>query len=432
MEPRAPRRLPSDVQLQILQRWLTIAWRQRGAAVSGLTAALVAAGVVQLLADQWLSLDGASRWLLGLAHIPHQVIVGQWWRLLTSVWVHADPLHLMVNALMLWIIGRPVEAAYGSARLVVIWTGAVVVSGIAMLANPPLQATIGASGGVFGLLGALLGLGIKLLPRLDARLRWSMVGVPALCLAILIALGGPQADFAAHLGGAVGGLMLGVALRPQFLPLSRLARKRMAAGWVRGLAWSVMGMQALAIGAASVHLSRNLEVPEFAVETFLFDGVAVAYPAGTRRGTFKQRDGSCTGDLTDGAWALRTGRMPCWPLPLSGAVVVARREQLFSLDEGDWLAFRRSAETGRWVERQSGVLVAALPAGLVAVIFAQPPLLAGYQRALARLVPPAGTVDVAQVALPAAQTDAQGAAAAPPPAAPTLVELPGAMTAAQP
>ncbi len=390
MDGSSPPQLPSDMVQLAWLRWLGLAWRMRRPGVGWLTVALLASWFVQDSAGLWLGDNADTQWLLALGHIPYYVVRGHWWRLITPTWAHTDVLHLGVNALMLWVVGRPIEAAYGPARLLLIWFGSGLFAGIAMLGNPPLQVTVGASGSVYGLVAALVALGVKLAPRLGPRMRWLMIGVPGLCLLALLLVGGQHTDRVAHLGGAVGGLTMGVVLRPQFLPLGLAGRRRASPGWLRGLAWAGAVLQVLAVVLANLNSVQGIVLPAVPAESFQFDDLRVRYPGDVRRGTFHLASGSCDGDLADGAWALRSGRMPCWPLPLSGALVVAKRTQLFTMDAGDFDALRKSAQTGRWVERQPGVLVSALGREYASVVFATPVLLPAYRKSLAELATPAG------------------------------------------
>lgn len=406
MDGSSPPQTPGDMVQLAWLRWLGLAWRLRRPGVIWLTAALLASWLVQDSAGLWLGEQADIQWLLALGHIPYYVVRGQWWRLVTPVWAHTDVLHFGVNALMVWVVGRPIEAAYGPARLLLIWFGSGLFAGIAMLGNPALQVTVGASGAVYGLVAALVALGLKLAPRLGPRMRWLMIGVPGLCLLALLLVGGQHTDRVAHLGGAVGGLTMGAALRPQFLPLGLAGRRRASPGWLRGLAWAAAGIQILAIVLANLHNVQGVALPAVRVASFQFDDVRVRYPADARRGTFHKAAGRCDGDLTDGAWALRSGRLPCWPLPLTGALVVGKRAQLFTMDAGDYDAFRKSTQTGRWVERQPGVLVSALGRDHAAVVFVSPSLLPAYRASLAELATPAGQ---AWVAAPDAATPSQAA-----------------------
>ncbi len=382
------------VQQLVLRQWWGTALRRRGRAVPALIGLLVAVGMVQVQSEVglWAGSHGGTQLLLAGAWIPELVLRGEVWRALTWWMLHADPWHLMINVLMLMVIGRPVEAIYGGPRLWLIWLGSALAAATASLSSPDATWTIGASGAAIGLLGALVGLGIKLLPRLSPALRWTMVGVPALALAALLSLSGERLDRLAHVGGALGGIVLGVALRPQFL--APAGRRKPTALWLRLLAMASMLAVLAASAVAVASLSRPLVWPEFATEQFKLDSLTVRFPAKLPRGTLHQRGMKCTGELTDGAWALRTRRMPCWPLPLSGLLVLGEREKLFSMDAGDQAAFARANLSGRFERRQDGVLVYPLGDRWVWVVFAEEPLLPTYARALAKILAPAGQAKV--------------------------------------
>jgi rhomboid protease GluP len=84
----------------------------------------------------------------------------QYWRLLTYSFLHLNPLHLLLNVALLWWIGRIVERRVGTVRAGTIYGASVVLGAIATLAvrsfSPHPGSAIGASAGLFGLLGAAL------------------------------------------------------------------------------------------------------------------------------------------------------------------------------------------------------------------------------------------------------------------------------------
>ena len=81
---------------------------------------------------------------------------GEWWRLITAAFLHGSLIHLGMNMLVLWIVGAPVEQAIGRGRFLALY----VVSGLAGSAGAllfsPNAITVGASGAIFGILGAAL------------------------------------------------------------------------------------------------------------------------------------------------------------------------------------------------------------------------------------------------------------------------------------
>lgn len=134
---------------------------------------------------------------------------GRWWTLLTAIYLHGGPLHILFNVLWIRQLGPAVEELYGPARLVVIFTvsGAVgfVVSNFF---NVPL--TIGASGAIFGLLGAMVAFGRRRGGTYGAMI-FRQYGQWALILFIFGFLMSGVNNFA-HAGGFVGGFLSGIVM----------------------------------------------------------------------------------------------------------------------------------------------------------------------------------------------------------------------------
>ncbi|NUL15205.1 rhomboid family intramembrane serine protease, partial [Streptomyces lunaelactis] len=83
------------------------------------------------------------------------VAEGQWYRLLTSMFLHGSIMHIAFNMLSLWWIGGPLEAALGRARyLALYFVSGLAGSALTYLLAEPNQASLGASGAIFGLFGA--------------------------------------------------------------------------------------------------------------------------------------------------------------------------------------------------------------------------------------------------------------------------------------
>jgi membrane associated rhomboid family serine protease/Tfp pilus assembly protein PilF len=144
---------------------------------------------------------------------------GQEWRLLTCVFVHGGPLHILFNLWCLWDLGAMCESLYGH------WTFAVVylISGVgASLTSVwwhPVGASVGASGAIFGIVGALIAshyLGEFSAPLFAVRARLRSVLLFAGYALIFGAMSG-RTDNAAHIGGLITGLLLG-ALIARFAP----------------------------------------------------------------------------------------------------------------------------------------------------------------------------------------------------------------------
>lgn len=388
--PRADKELAEEVQRLALRQLVASSLRRRVRLSPWLVLFLVLIGLLQTSADLWLGPWGGDQVLLAGALIPELVVRGEVWRLVSSMFLHADQLHLLLNGVMLWVVGRPVEAAWGTSRFVLLYLGAGLAGGMATLALRDHGWTVGASGAIYGLMGALVALGARLWLRLSWSLRQSMVLLPAALLLLLLALGegDGQLDFHAHRGGALGGFLLGLVLRPQLRLMDRWTARDALRGeairWLSRLSGLATG---IALAVAGVHIGTAPELPALEVETFALDGLQVAYPAGLRRGTWVRGSERCDGELTDGAWALRTGRLPCFPLPLGGYLLIGRRDALLSMDEGDKTALQTANQTGSWVRRQAATLLYPLGSEWLYVVAASEPLLPTYQRSLQRLLP---------------------------------------------
>jgi len=139
--------------------------------------------------------------------IPWQA--GHWWTILTAIYLHGGLLHIIFNILWVRQLGPEVEGCYGPARLVVIFT----VSGAAgfVVSNAfDVPFTVGASGSIFGLLGALVAYGRRR-GGTFGRLQLQQYGQWALVLFIAgFFMAG--VNNLAHAGGFVGGFASGLAL----------------------------------------------------------------------------------------------------------------------------------------------------------------------------------------------------------------------------
>ncbi len=147
----------------------------------------------------------------GASYGPYEVD-GQWWRLLSAAFVHGGVAHLSWNMLYLLVAGPRVERMFGRRAYLAIYLLAAGAGNVASLAAHPALAGVGSSTAVFGVLGALIAgaaLGDRSGPH-KRLLLWCVI------LSVLDLLAGGlvgQPALAAHLGGLVAGLVLGVALR---------------------------------------------------------------------------------------------------------------------------------------------------------------------------------------------------------------------------
>lgn len=144
------------------------------------------------------------------AMVPILVADGQYWRLLASMFLHVGVLHLMFNAFGLYIFGSLIESALGRIRFVAIYFLAGVFASAASFAlGSPLRVAAGASGAIFGLLGAWLAYNWRRretgLAQANIKGALMLVG-----LNLLLGFSVPGIDNTAHIAGLLGGAFAGL------------------------------------------------------------------------------------------------------------------------------------------------------------------------------------------------------------------------------
>jgi len=166
-----------------------------------LTKALVGINVVMFLAEQVSPAVEQHLWMFSYAI----AFDGQYYRLLTSAFLHAGIAHILFNMYALYLFGQMIEAAFGRVRFLVLYLSSALAGAAAsyMFSDPHVP-SVGASGAIFGLLGATL----VVMRRLRANAR-----VVAALIVINLVLGFviPRIDWRDHLGGLAAGLVIGAA-----------------------------------------------------------------------------------------------------------------------------------------------------------------------------------------------------------------------------
>jgi membrane associated rhomboid family serine protease len=151
----------------------------------------------------WNRIGGVGRIMEnGALWGPAVDLDGEWWRLLTSGFLHANILHVGFNVLLLWLLGASLERQLGFVRFSVLYLAALLSGSLGALLVSPRAATIGASGAVFGLMGA------HLMISRAAGLRARDSGVMGLLVLNLITTFLiPNISIGGHIGGLAGGLL---------------------------------------------------------------------------------------------------------------------------------------------------------------------------------------------------------------------------------
>jgi membrane associated rhomboid family serine protease len=141
--------------------------------------------------------DHYGMWPIGIA-LNHE-----YYRLFTSMFLHASLTHIAFNMLVLWIVGQQLESLIGHTRFVTLYLLSGLAGATASYWFGPVNAlAVGASGAIFGLMGGLLIAGRRL--RYDVTQIAVLIGIN-----IVFSFLWPGVDWRAHLGGLVGGVILG-------------------------------------------------------------------------------------------------------------------------------------------------------------------------------------------------------------------------------
>jgi len=154
------------------------------------------------------NIPGETLYLFG-AKIGLQFLNGQWWRLVTAGFLHGGMLHILMNSWVLFDLGAEVEAAYGTARMIVFYFVSTI-TGFFLSAWWSPGISIGASAALMGLIGAMIAFTITERSAIARSLRSQYVRwvIYIMLFGFLV----PGIDNAAHVGGAIGGFVTGLVL----------------------------------------------------------------------------------------------------------------------------------------------------------------------------------------------------------------------------
>lgn len=191
-----------------------------GGAQAPVTRALLVAIGLMFVAETLLGGSTSRQVLVTLgANVPRLVQGGEIWRLATSMFLHIGVLHLLFNGWALFQLGTLYETWVGSGRFTLVYfVSGLVGSTASVLVMPnPESLSAGASGAIFGLLGALIAFLFrrrnKLLPPARSLLT-QLVGWAGINIFLGFTI--PEIDNAAHLGGCAAGILLGWGIAPRW------------------------------------------------------------------------------------------------------------------------------------------------------------------------------------------------------------------------
>jgi rhomboid protease GluP len=151
------------------------------------------------------------------ALVREQVMQGEAWRLLSATLLHGNVEHLFGNAVSLYILGMACEHSYGTRSMLLVYLASGIAGSLLSVASGP-GPSVGASGAIFGLMGAILVLFWK--HHGELHVRDKRIGVVVAVWAIFTIITGfvtPMVDNAGHVGGLLGGMITAWAMRPRIL-----------------------------------------------------------------------------------------------------------------------------------------------------------------------------------------------------------------------
>ena len=221
-----------------------VAWKP------ALTWGLIAACMLMWLMTEWIGSSESTYTLAQFgANVPGMVKAGEWWRLVSSVFLHVGAVHLLFNVYALYLFGSFVERLTGRWETFVVFMAAGICGSAAStwLGNPPLSA--GASGAIFGLIGAAIVISItfRSIPK-NVRKVYVFNFIFITVLQLLYGFFEPHIDNFAHAGGLLGGVLVGLLLRP-----AGIEGRRKTAFHVAGLFMALVGAVSL------FHVIRNVQ-----------------------------------------------------------------------------------------------------------------------------------------------------------------------------
>jgi len=163
--------------------------------------------------------------LRGFGAKQNDLIIGhrEYWRLVTSIFIHIGVIHLLLNSYALWIIGQEIEQIYGSARFVMLYLVTGVIGSLSSFLFNPQATSAGASGAIFGLFGVMATFAFKYRKEIPSMLSREIRRrvLPIIAINLLFGFSVRIVDNAAHLGGLLSGVVLALIV-PYKRPTERI------------------------------------------------------------------------------------------------------------------------------------------------------------------------------------------------------------------
>ncbi|MBM7579461.1 rhomboid family intramembrane serine protease [Jeotgalibacillus terrae] len=152
--------------------------------------------------------------LFSLAGINGLISQGEYWRLITPIFAHADLFHVLFNTFSLVLFAPALERLLGSVQFSVVYLLTGIIANVATwVLQPPFYSSVGASGAIFGLFG-LYG-AIWLIYKQAAPLEIRQVMVPIIAISVVMTFFSSNINITAHLAGLAAGVMIGLFIFQQ-------------------------------------------------------------------------------------------------------------------------------------------------------------------------------------------------------------------------
>ena len=135
---------------------------------------------------------------------------GQYYRLITGMFLHGSIIHLFLNCYSLYIVGSQIESFFGKIKYLIIYLFSGLTGSLLSITLSGSTASIGASGAIFGLMGALLYFGFYYRVYLGNAVKTQII--PIIILNLFIGFTIPGIDNWGHIGGLIGGVLSSMAL----------------------------------------------------------------------------------------------------------------------------------------------------------------------------------------------------------------------------
>jgi rhomboid protease GluP len=148
-------------------------------------------------------------YVAGMLYGPAVLQNGQWYRIVTGAFLHGGLAHIAINMFALFQLGSFVENVLGPWRMFLIYAISLVGGGLAVVYFDPQNPTVGASGAIFGLFGALFAIGVRLGKRGRSLISQT---IPILIINLVFTFAVPFISKAGHLGGLLSGFVAGLVL----------------------------------------------------------------------------------------------------------------------------------------------------------------------------------------------------------------------------